>query len=170
MWKSFVFGAMSVPCSIVAFALGWAVAGVRMGIIYGLAVLLVCWTLAAVTLLFTRRVSPVDVFLPIPIAIVWSLLMMLVSAGADVFTAPACIGSAILLSACLWMIRAGHLPAVWAVFPAIVFAYEMLPINIPGPFDDWFAFGGDVTVLLWQGAVFALRRHAAHVAPDGRVR
>ena len=30
----------------------------------------------------------------------------------------------------------------WIIFPTIVFLYEMLPVSIPGPFDDFFAFGG----------------------------
>jgi len=39
---------------------------------------------------------------------------------------------------------------VWLAFPAVIFLYEMLPVNIPGPFDDLFAFGGSAanTILL----------------------
>jgi hypothetical protein len=38
----------------------------------------------------------------------------------------------------------------WLILPALVFLYEMLPINIPGPVDDTFALGGSVSVVFIQ--------------------
>ncbi len=155
MWRSLLLGAISIPLSFVAFLIGWSAGSFKTGLISGLCVFVLFFLAAIVVLLFTRRISPVDVFLPIPIAVLWSVILIPFSLGTEVFTAPSCIGSAILLSMSLWMIRKGDLPNAWAVIPATVFAYEMLPINIPGPFDDWFAFGGDAVYLLVQGILLA---------------
>ncbi len=81
--------------------------------------------------------------------------------GGNAFTAPACIGSAILLSINLWMVRQGKFAKSWAIIPITVFIYEMLPVNIPGPFDDYFSFGGDAAVLLLQGAMYTFRKESA---------
>lgn len=38
----------------------------------------------------------------------------------------------------------------WIIFPTFVYVYEMLPISIPGPFDDMFAFGGTAANVFFQ--------------------
>lgn len=165
MWKSVLLAVASLPASLIAFGIGWASTSVRVGVVAGLSTLFVCWALAIVLLLFTRRFSAVDVFLPVPIAILWSMMLFPLSLGTELFTAPSCIGSAVVLSVCLWMIRHNKMPVTWAILPAVIFLYEMLPINVPGPFDDWFAFGGDVTVLLFQGLAYTLKPRQVPVDP-----
>ncbi|MBF0503341.1 MAG: hypothetical protein HQM09_24695 [Candidatus Riflebacteria bacterium] len=81
------------------------------------------------------------VCLPVPVAVIWSLVLMPFEFGANAFSMPAAIGSAMCLSLCLWMSR-GTQDRKWLILPTICFLYEMLPVNIPGPFDDYFAFGG----------------------------
>jgi hypothetical protein len=66
------------------------------------------------------------------------------SFGASVFYAPASIGAAMLLGACMVMAKRYQMDKTWLLLPALVFIYEMLPINIPGPLDDTFALTGSV--------------------------
>ena len=102
--------------------------------------------LATVMLLFTKRFTLGDVFLPTFFSIVWSILLIPFSLGTSLFSAPAAIGSGLVLSACLW--RAYHAQGVgreWLILPITVFLYEMIPVNISGPFDDYLAFGGAAT-------------------------
>jgi hypothetical protein len=167
MWRSLLLGIVSFPLSFLAFLIGW-VAGdsFKTGVIVGLCVLALGFLGAITTLLLTRHLSTVDIFLPIPLAVVWSLLLTVLTGGVEGFTAPACIGSAILFSACLWMIRQGRSSNSWAIVPAIVFIYEMLPINIPGSFDDYFSFGGDAAFLLMQGIAYSVRTRAGLGSAD----
>ena len=60
-----------------------------------------------------------------------------------------------LRSMALYKMRKVH-PG-WLILPAVTFLYEMLPVNIPGPFDDYFAFGGSAFYLVFQ-AILATTR------------
>ncbi len=162
MWKSLVIGFISLPLSALAFVIGWAAGTVKVGVIACACVLALGWAAAAIMLFTIRSLSLIDVFLPIPAAVVWSLLLTAVNVG-EAFTVPTCIGSAILLSISLWMVRQGKFPRSWAIIPITVFIYEMLPVNIPGPFDDYFSFTGDAAVLLLQGAMYTFRKESLPV-------
>jgi hypothetical protein len=167
MWKSLLLGLVSFPLSFLAFLIGWSAQSFKTGVVAGSCVLALGFVAAIAVLLTTRKLSTVDIFLPIPVAALWSGILTVVSVGAEAFTAPACIGSAILFSICLWMIRQGKLSNTWAIVPATVFIYEMLPINIPGPFDDYFSFGGDAAFLLLQGIMYTFGQDRAGLeAPD----
>lgn len=150
MWRAFVVGCMSVPLSIIVGVITSLSHGPRWGAIWSVSTFGICFAIALVIMLTTRRLSAVDLWLPVPIAVLWSAILSIFSLGAEVFTAPACIGSAILFSTSLWMSRRSEQSPGWTVLPGIVFMYEMLPINIPGPFDDYFAFGGTVTLVVVQ--------------------
>lgn len=156
MWRSLLLGLVSLPLSAIAFFIGLAAQDFKTGVIAGFSVLALGLAGSVAILLSIRRLSTGDIFLPIPLAVAWSGLLAVLSIGTELVTAPACIGSAILFSACLWMVREGELPRAWAVVPAMIFVYEMLPVNIPGPFDDYFSFGGDAAYLLVQGIMYSI--------------
>src|SRR3954470_1672919 len=169
MWRSLLLGVVSFPLAFLAFLIGWSAQSFKAGVVAGSCVLALGFVAAIAVLLTTRKLSTVDIFLPIPIAALWSLILTAVSVGAGAFTAPACIGSAILFSVCLWMIRQGKLSNSWAIVPATIFIYEMLPVNIPGPFDDYFSFGGDAAFLLLQGVMYQVGKDRAGLeGPDVR--
>jgi hypothetical protein len=110
-------------------------------------------------LFFVRKLSLVDVFLPLIFSVVWTVLLIPLSLGTEVFTAPAAIGSGFLLTLCLWRYyNNNQIGKYWLIFPVIVYMYEMLPVNIPGPFDDYFSFGGDVASTILFFAVTSGRR------------
>ncbi len=79
MWKSLVVGFVSMPLSGLALVIGWASGGFKTGGVAGACVLALGWAAAAVLLFTIRHLSLVDVFLPIPAAVVWSLLLTAVS-------------------------------------------------------------------------------------------
>lgn len=47
----------------------------------------------------------------------------------------------------LWLYKMQKINALFLIFPIIIFLYEMLPVPIPGPFDNLFGFGGDAVSL-----------------------
>jgi hypothetical protein len=149
MWKSLVLMVLAGPLALVAGVLFWAVRDWRAGVIAACCAAAVCLIAATLMAFFRPRFTLFDVFLPVGFSVVWSLVLMPFSFGADVFTAPAAIGSGILLSLCLWKFHHdGSRNRKWLIFPILVYLYEMLPINLPGPFDDYFALSGDVVAAI----------------------
>jgi hypothetical protein len=150
MFKAILFILLSIPIGLLAFVIFWVAGDFKLGCIVGLSVFGFFNILGFLCLYFQKTITSIDVFLPIPIAILWSFLLSFFSFGANVFYMPAVIGSSILLT--LSLIKQKQNPLIsrkWLVLPALVFIYEMLPINIPGPVDDYLAFGSAtiVTVL-----------------------
>ena len=159
MWKSIAVIILAFPLSIAAWIIFWAGSNWRAGLIAGGSTFAVCLIAATVMLFFVRKMSLVDVFLPLIFSVVWSLLLIPLSLGTEVFTAPAAIGSGFLLTLCLWRYyNNNQIGKYWLIFPVIVYMYEMLPVNIPGPFDDYFSFGGDVASTILFFAVTSGRR------------
>jgi hypothetical protein len=152
MWKSLLLVVVSVPVSLALGIAVWVGANWKAGVIASCSAFAICLVIATLMAFFTRRFTLFDVFLPVIFSAVWSLILMPFSLGADLFTAPAAIGSGLLLTMCLW--KAYHEPGEsrrWLIFPILVYIYEMLPINLPGPFDDYFALTGDVACyILYQ--------------------
>ncbi len=149
--KSLAIGFFSLPFSGLALLIGRLAGGSwHVGFLSMLVTLGVFWLFAVINLFFIKELSWVDVFLPIPISVVWSIVLLPLSLGSNIFTAPACIGSAIIFTISMWMLKNKRMSTYWVIFPSMVFLYEMLPINIPGPFDDYFAFGGTAVLLLMQ--------------------
>jgi hypothetical protein len=145
MWKSILLLLMAVPLSIALFFIFWATYNWRAAVIAGSSTFALCLVGATLLLLFTRSFSLFDVFLPLIFSVLWSLFLVPFSLGVEIFYAPSAIGAGIILTLCLW--RTYHNDGAgkqWLIFPLLVYIYEMLPINIPGPFDDYFAFGGDI--------------------------
>jgi len=146
MWKGILVMFAAVPLAFTAAGILWAAFDWRTGLVAGGTTFGLCLLLAIVMLLFTKHYTLGDVFLPTVFAIVWSVLLFPLSLGTSLFSAPAAIGSGLVLSACLW--KAYHDQGVgrrWLILPITVFLYEMIPLNIPGAFDDYMAFGGQVT-------------------------
>jgi hypothetical protein len=166
MWKSLLLVVVSAPLSIAVGLAFWAAQGPRAGLVACFATVAVCLVAATLLAFFTRRFTLVDVFLPLIFSVLWSLLLVPFSLGSDLFTAPAAIGSGMLLTWCLW--RAYHEGGEgrkWLIIPILVYIYEMLPINIPGVFDDYFALTGDLAcVLLFQLAA-SHRKHLPQPGP-----
>jgi len=153
MFKSPAFGCAAFPLGFLVFLLGWLFGEFRVGVLLGILVSGGLLLAAVFTAINSRGFSRLDILLPIPIAAAWSLLLSVFSLGADIFAAPACIGSAVLLSAALWMIKRQQMPRSWAIVPLVVFFYEMLPLKLPGAVDDYLAFGGSMTDVLIQAIV-----------------
>jgi len=152
MWKSLLVLVVTVPVSLALGVAVWAGANWKAGLVTCCCTFAAGLVIATVMAFFTRRLTLFDVFLPVVFSVLWSLVLMPFSLGADLFTAPAAIGAGLLLTLSLWKVY--HEPGLsrrWLIFPILVYIYEMLPINIPGPFDDYFALTGDVaSFILYQ--------------------
>jgi hypothetical protein len=160
MWKSLLLVVISAPLSLAIGLAFWAAQGWRSGVIACCGAFAVCLVAATLLAFFTRRFTLLDVFLPVVFSVIWSLLLMPFSLGADLFTAPAAIGSGMLLTWCLWRVYHGEVEGrKWLIFPILVYVYEMLPINIPGAFDDYFALSGDLACVLLMQLAASHRKH-----------
>ena len=155
MWRSFAVGCASIPLSVIFAIAATAAGGWKLGAAAFFGTYGFCFAAALLILIRTRHLSEMDLWMPVPIAVIWSIFLSILSVGAELFTVPACIGSAILFSASLSLSRKAAQSTAWVILPAVVFIYEMLPVNIPGPFDDYFAFGGAVTLLVLQNVMRA---------------
>jgi hypothetical protein len=159
MWKSLLLVVVSVPIS---FALGlsvWIGSNWKAGLITCCCTFAACLVIASVMAFFTRRLTLLDVFLPVVFSVIWSLILVPFSLSADLFTAPAAIGSGLLLTLCLWKVyHEGGEDRKWLIFPILVYIYEMLPVNLPGPFDDYFALTGDAAFYLLHQIMSSHRR------------
>jgi hypothetical protein len=166
MWKSLMVIVISVPLSIAVGAAFWVAQNWRAGLIACFSSFAVCLVAATLLAFFTRRFSLVDVFLPLIFSVFWSLLLVPLSLGAELFKAPAAIGAGMLLTWCLW--RVYHEKGEgrkWLIFPILVYVYEMLPINIPGAFDDYFALSGDLACVLFYQLVASHRKQLSGPGP-----
>jgi hypothetical protein len=159
MWKSLLVIVVSVPLSIAVGLAFWAAQNWRAGLIACFSSFAVCLVAATLLAFFTRRFTLVDVFLPLIFSVLWSLLLMPLSLGAEFFKAPAAIGAGMLLTWCLWRVYHGKGEGRnWLIFPILVYVYEMLPIYIPGAFDDYFALSGDLAFVLFNQLVASHRK------------
>jgi hypothetical protein len=159
MWKSLLVVMVSAPLSCAAGIAFWAAWSWRAGVVACCATLAVCLVAATLLAFFTRRLTLLDVFLPLIFSLLWSLILMPFSLGSDLFTAPAAIGAGMLLTWCLWRVyHEGGEGRTWLILPILVYVYEMLPINIPGPFDDYFALSGDLACAILFQLVATHRR------------
>ena len=146
MWKSILLIIVGIPLAgflaiIVGLSVSW-----RAGIIASCSTLAICIMTATLMLFFLKRFSLIDVFLPLLFSVVWSLMLIPLTLGAEIFSAPAAIGAGFILTLCLWRVHQNEaLGKKWLIFPILVYMYEMLPVNIPGPFDDYFALGGETS-------------------------
>jgi uncharacterized membrane protein len=157
MWKSLLVIVLAIPLAILFTIIFWVGMDWKAGVIAGCVTLALCLTAATLMLFFLKTFSVVDVFLPLIFSIVWSLALIPLSFSAEVFSAPTTIGAGLVLTLCLWRVRQNNGQGKnWLIFPIIVYIYEMLPVNIPGPFDDMFAFGGDVVcvILFYSSSAF----------------
>ena len=150
MWRAAAINVLSFPFSMLAFITGWGIWDLRTGILAGAAAFAVFFIASVAALFFIKTFSYLDAVLPPLFSIVWSFILFPFTFGTALFSAPAFIGSAFLLGACMALAKRDGVNKVWLAFPAVIFLYEMLPVNIPGPFDDLFAFGGSAanTILL----------------------
>lgn len=145
MWKSIALIVLAFPLSVTALIVFWVGNNWRAGVAAAGCTFAICLFAATVMLFFIRKLSLVDVFLPVVFSVAWSLVLTPLSLGTEIFTAPTAIGSGLLLTVCLW--RYYHNNSIgryWLILPTLIYVYEMLPINIPGPIDDYFSFGGDL--------------------------
>ena len=144
MWRTLALGAVSFPFTLLAFLIGWAARDLRAGLLAGAVVFTVFFVASVVSLFFIKKYSYIDAALPAVFAAFWSLVLAPFSFGASLFSAPAFIGAAVMLGACMAIAKRFALQKSWLLFPAVVFLYEMLPVNIPGQFDDMFALTGAI--------------------------
>jgi len=150
MLRSLAIGFLSFPFSVLAFLIGWAARDLRFGLLAGAVIFTGFFIAAVVNLFFVKTYSYLDAALPAVFAVLWSLALAPFSFGVSLFSAPAFIGAALLLGACMALAKRYETGIKWLIMPALVFLYEMLPINIPGPVDDTFALTGSAGVILVQ--------------------
>jgi len=163
MWRSLAISALSFPFSLAAFVIGWAARDLRFGLLAGAVIFSGFFLAAVVSLFFIKTYSYLDAALPLVFSILWSLALAPFSFGASLFSAPDFIGAALLLGVCMTVAKRCGTGMKWILFPALVFLYEMLPINIPGPVDDTFALAGSAGVILTQ----FLRRELPRIIKAG---
>lgn len=150
MARSFLLSFLGFPFSALAFVAGWAGWDLRTGALAAAITFAVFFVAALVNLFFVRRFTYLDAALPVGFAVVWSLALAPLSLGASLFSAPFFLGAAVLLGACIAATARWNTSRGWLVLPALVFLYEMLPINIPGLVDNTFSLTASL------GAVAAL--------------
>lgn len=148
MGKAFWTMVFSIPASILAFLMVWIGTdwNWKIGLISACAVVLIALIVALYFILTIEELGWLDVFLPVPFAIIWSIMMspflLIGLITGDLFQTPAFMGTALILTLSLWMVKQGDMPHKWLIIPILSFMYEMLPIYIPGSFDNLFALGG----------------------------
>jgi len=162
MWRTLAIGLLSFPFTALAFIVGWAAKDLRTGLLAGAVVFTVFFIAQLVSLAFIRTYEYADAALPPVFSVLWSLALAPFSFGASLFSAPAFIGAGALLSGCMALAKYYGTEKKWIWFPAVVFLYEMLPINIPGQFDDMFALAGSAGYTL----MLLLRRAGPHLLKD----
>lgn len=150
MARSFLISFLGFPFSALALIIGWAGWDFRTGALATAIVFSVFFVAAIINLFFIKSFTYLDATLPVVFAGVWSVALAPLSLGATLFSAPFFIGSAVLLGVCMAVSRRFDTGKGWLVLPALVFLYEMLPINIPGPVDDTFALSGAFGVVAAQ--------------------
>jgi hypothetical protein len=96
-----------------------------------------------------KRPSWLIIALPMVITIPWVAIMSPFKFVEDVFSIPAALTSAFLLSSVLLAIRRKNLPFKWALLPLLCWLYECLPITLPGPIDEFLAVGGSGMDVFW---------------------
>lgn len=157
----------SIPSAILVFLAVWIGTGWnwKTGLVSACAILLAFLLLALYFILTMREIGWLDVFLPVPFAVVWTIMISpLLLAGlftGDIFHVPDFIGIALLLTLSLWMVKKGDMSHKWLIVPILSFIYEMLPVDIPGPIDDMFALSGagiSAVIQLLRGASIFSRR------------
>ncbi|HVU45878.1 MAG TPA: hypothetical protein VHD85_07125 [Terracidiphilus sp.] len=170
MWKSVLLVAVSAPVSVVLGIAVWVGAGWKAGLITCCCAFAAGLVVATVMAFFTRRLTLFDVFLPVIFSALWSLVLIPFSLGEDVFTAPSAIGAGLLLTLCLWKVyHEDGQSRRWLIFPILVYIYEMLPINLPGPFDDYFALTGDVAFYILYQLAGSHRRQLPGSSQSGTI-
>lgn len=164
MWRTFLFTFLTVPAGLLGFIAGWLLKDFKTGLIAGAVCFTVFAAAAALNLLLTRTYTWADAALPVVFSVIWSLILVPFSFGASLFSAPAFMGSAVLLSFCMLFVSRRELGRAWLITPLIIFLYEMLPLNIPGPFDDIFALtgsAGNAVLLVVKGRLARLAAQKA---------
>lgn len=99
-----------------------------------------------------RAFSWAAIFLPIILTVPWVLLMAPLKLPVDVFSVPAALAAAGLLTLVLAAVKRKHLPKKWVLLPLACWIYECLPITLPGPLDELLAIGGSGMVTVWAWA------------------
>ena len=106
---------------------------------------------ASVSMMFVKELSTLDIFLPIPLSIVWSIIVYPIKMiTTDLLAPPEMWGSAFLLTASLWMYKQKEMSRTWIIFPILTFLYEMLPISLPTDIDNLVMLGGSSTIITLQ--------------------
>lgn len=161
MWSTFLLLLASIPFAILVFFIGLIADSAKTGGIAALVTIFIFSLIAMIHLFRLKTLSYADCFFPILVGSVWSLLLMPLRLAEADFSAPAAIGSSMFLSLSLWQLKKTDFRQKgFLVFPLLVFIYEMLPINIPGPVDDILAFGGQA---VYQVFLFLIKKNVGEM-------
>lgn len=145
----FVFSVVGLLAGVISW-INW-------GFLVGFEVFVGCFllgfTFSAASIFFIKTLSTLDVFLPIPVSLVWCILILPLKVSTDLISPVTMVLSAFLLTYSLWMYKQRQMSKAWIVIPILMFLYEMLPVDFPGPFDDMLAVVGSTGSALLQSIV-----------------
>jgi hypothetical protein len=142
MMRTLAVGCLTPLLALLSFAVGWLAKDWQVGLIATLVTFGVGIVLMAVSLLWIRRITWPDVLAPVVFSIPWTLLLLPLKLVTADFIPGTFVVAAMFLSACLWMYKEERITREFLILPTLVFLYEMLPINIPGPIDDFLCLTG----------------------------
>lgn len=142
MWRSILILLIFTILGFILGIIGWVNWGWLMGFNMFAGMLLAGFIISFILIFFIKSLSTVDVFLPIPISIIWCAILLPLKVSTDLISPATMILSGFLLSYSLWMYKQKELSKGWIAIPVLVFLYEMTPITFPGPFDNAFAAAG----------------------------
>ena len=140
MCKSVLIFGLAIPFSLIGLVIGWIDKGFKFGILVALIIFGIFSLIAVIKLFFIKELSYLDVFFPIPLALLWSMVLTPFTLGEDIFSVPAVVGSAFILTLSLWKVKQSKGSIAWIIIPVLGFIYEMLPINIINPFFEYIGF------------------------------
>lgn len=132
------------PFCLITFLTGWLSKDLNTGLVAALVTLGLFTLFAMANIFLIKELSLVDVFLPIPIAAIRSILLLPLDIAMGNFSVPSSIGAGIILTYVLWMYKFKYVSKAYLILPILVFMYEMLPVDIPGPIDNYLGLSGIV--------------------------
>lgn len=143
--RTLLIGILCFILGIIAFFIGWLITGQwKLGLIATLVVFSIGAIGCCISFMCFKKLGWSDVFLPLIFSVFWSILMFPLKVATDLFAAPYFIIAGIMLTACLWLYKNERIGKGFLVAPIICYCYEMLPITIPGPIDNFLSIAGGV--------------------------
>jgi hypothetical protein len=117
--------------------------GIGNGLLYSLGIFFVGIILTIIIVNTAKKLTTIDCILPLIISIICAVIFApLHLLQAEIFSIMTCIGSGFIFSMTLFYYKAKKIGGGWLIIPALVFCYEILPINLPTEIDNFICLGG----------------------------